>query len=99
MSKTPVLFADHLKSDQFREFVRERGTREGYAVCELRNGPRLIRLVMEQDQRSDDCCRKASPCSLLRTPANTWKPFDLYSSAVTCPFPDDEPVTRNVAHF
>src|SRR5262245_38116790 len=41
-------------TNQLREPGREGGTREGYAVCELRNGPWLLRLVMEQDQRSAD---------------------------------------------
>src|SRR5262245_6477439 len=45
-------------------------------------------------RRSDACRRKASPCSLLRTPANTWKPFRSRSRAVARPIPDDAPVTR-----
>src|SRR5215510_7137395 len=41
-------------ADQLRELDRESRSREGYAVCELGHGPRLMRLVMEQDQRSSD---------------------------------------------
>jgi hypothetical protein len=41
-------------ADQLREPGRESGSGEGYTVCELGNGPGLMRLIMQQDQRSSD---------------------------------------------